>query len=109
MRVLKGIGKLLRGIVSGDILSTFKIGHYLPQIACVVGAITLYIVLGIFIDATLSKVEKNKIRIEELKIELALKTKSYAAQRKLENIEKALKDGGMDIHLPDKPATRIQD
>ena len=109
MSVLKAMGKMLRGIVSGDIMSTFKIGHYLPQIACVVAVFTLYIVLGIFIDATLSNVEKNKIRIEELKIELSLKTKTFSAQRKLENIEKVLKDGGMDLHLPDKPATRIQD
>lgn len=108
MRVLKAIFKGLRGIVSGDILSTFKIGHYLPQIACVVAAVTLYIVIGIFIDATLSQVEKNKRRIEELKIELALKTKTYSSQRKLENIEAALNAGGIDIHLPDKPATRIK-
>lgn len=109
MSVLKTIGKVLQGVVSGDILSTFKIGHYLPQIACVVAVFTLYIVLGIFIDATLSNVEKNKVRIEELKIELALKTKTYSAQRKLENIEKVLQDGGVNLHLPSKPATRIED
>lgn len=109
MGVLKSIGSLLRGIVSGDILATFKIGHYLPQIACVVGAITLYIILGIFIDATLSNVEKNKVRIEELQIELALKTKTYSTQRKLENIEKALQEGGVNLHLPEKPAVRIED
>lgn len=108
MGVFKAIWKMIRRIASGDILSTFKIGHYLPQIGCVVLAITLYIVLGIFIDATLSRVEKNKVRIEELKIERALKTKTYSAQRKLENIEKTLKDGGVDIHIPDKPATRIE-
>ena len=109
MRVLKAIWKMIRGIASGDILSTFRIGHYLPQIFCIVAAATFYMLLGIYIDATLSRVEKNKIRIEELKIELALKTKTYAAQRKLENIEKTLKEGGIDIHLPDKPATRIKD
>ncbi len=109
MRVLKAIWKIIRGIASGDILSTFKIGHFLPQIICIVGAATIYMLLAIYIDATLAKVEKNKVRIEELKIELALKTKTYAAQRKLENIEKTLKEGGIDIHLPDKPATRIKD
>ena len=109
MRVLKAIWKMLRGIVSGDILSTFKIGHYLPQIMCVVAIFTLYIAIGILIDATLSDVEKNKVRIEELKIELALKTKTYSAQRKLENIEKVLQEGGVNIHIPNKPATRIED
>ena len=67
MKLLKAIWKMLRGVVSGDILATFRIGHYLPQIACVVAAVTVYIVLGIFIDATLARVEKNKARIEELK------------------------------------------
>ncbi len=109
MGVLKTIWKMIQRVASGDILSTFRVGHYLPQIFCIVGAATFYMVLGIYIYATLSRVEKNKTRIEELKIELALKTKTYAAQRKLENIEKTLKDGGIDIHLPDKPATRIKD
>ncbi len=71
--------------------------------------VTLYIIIGIFIDATLSSVEKNKRRIEELKVELAIKKRTYSAQRKLETIEAALEAGGIDIHLPDKPATRIED
>ncbi len=109
MGVVNNIWKIARRIISGDILSTFKVGHYIPQISCVVLMLTLSIIIGIFIDATLSNVEKNKQRIEELKIELAVKTRIYSSQRKLENIEATLQSGGIDIHIPDKPATRIKD
>ncbi|MBP5397289.1 MAG: hypothetical protein J6Y32_01450 [Bacteroidales bacterium] len=107
----KILGAIVRGLshlMSGEILADFKVGHYLPQIFCVVVTISLYIVLGIFIDATLSTVEKNKLILEDLKIELSLKTKTYTAQRKLENVERVLRERSTDIGLPKKPATRIE-
>ena len=106
-KVLEAIVRIFRHLMTGDILADFKVGHYLPQITCVVAAISLYIIIGIFIDASLSKVEKNKKLISDLKIELSLKTKIYTSQRKLENVEEALRLGGVDIHLPQKPASRI--
>lgn len=109
MRVLRIIWDWLRGIITGDILGKFKIGHYLPQITCIVAAITLYIVIGIIIDTKLATVEENKKRIEEMTIELALKTKTYSSQFKLETIEGTLERNGIDIHIPKKPAVRIEE
>lgn len=107
-KILSAIVRGLRHLLNGEVLADFKVGHYLPQIFCVVVTISLYIVLGIFIDATLSTVEKNKLTIEDLKIELSLKTKTYTAQRKLENVERVLRECGTEIGLPKKPAKRIE-
>lgn len=109
MKVLSIIWDGFRGVITGDILGKFKVGHYLPQIACVVAAITLYIIIGIVIDTKLATVEENKKRIEEMTIELAFKTKVYSSQFKLETIEGTLERNGIDIHIPKKPAVRIEE
>ena len=108
MKVLRMIWDGFRGIISGDILGKFKVGQYLLQIACIVAAITLYIIIGIGIDTKLATVEENKKRIGEMTIELAVKTKIYSSQFKLETIEGTLERGGIDIHLPKKPAVKIE-
>lgn len=108
MKFFKKTYSIIASIVTGDILANIRVGRYLPQITLAVITIAIYIIIGIAIDATLIKVEDNKIRIEELKIEKSTKTRTYSSQRKLENIEKILKEKNIEIQLPVKPANRIE-
>ena len=64
-------------------------------------------ILNIMVENTMSKVEKNKEILTDLKIYHTEKTVQMAGMRRITKTDKMLENKGSKVTFPTKPATRI--
>lgn len=69
---------------------------------------TMTIWLTLEIEQTMLNEEKNKARLEELKIYHAQKTCELVSLDRLSTVERLLKEKGSKLEIPEKPADRLK-
>lgn len=106
--VWKAIVETLRSIGRGDILLRMRVDKLFPYILYTFTLAWLSIWLSYKVEKTMYRVEVNKERIENLKIDNANKTCEIVSITRISTIEKMLKDAGSEVSTPVRPADRIR-
>lgn len=106
--VLKAFIETLRSIGRGDILLRMRVDKLFPCILYGFVLAWLSIWLSFKVEKTMYRVEVNKEKIENLKIDNANKTCEIVSITRISTVEKMLKEAGSELRTPTKPADRIR-
>ena len=100
--------KILKSIVSGDILLVMGVHRLFPYIlyAFILGWISIW--MSYKAEQTMTLVEANKKELETLKIHHAQKTCEYVGLDRISTIEEMLTEKGSEVRAPEKPADIIK-
>ena len=108
----KAVGKALvetfRSIARGDILLRMRVDKLFPYILYAFALAWLSIWLSYKAEKTMYRVEANKERIENLKIDHANKTCEIVSLTRISTVENMLKESGSSVEAPQKPADIIK-
>lgn len=99
---------LVKALIAGKLMLRLKVDKYFPHILWLMILFFLVIFLGMKVENTLVKVEKNKREINELKIYHAQKTVQLATFGSMAKIEELLESQGSQVTMPEKPANTIE-
>ncbi|MBQ2113026.1 MAG: hypothetical protein II194_07390 [Bacteroidales bacterium] len=99
--------KILKSIISGDILLLMGVHRLFPYILYVfiLGWVSIW--MSYKAEQTMTLVERNKKELETLKIHHAQKTCEYVGLDRISTIEAMLEEKGSDVKAPVKPADII--
>ena len=99
--------KILKSIISGDILLLMGVHRLFPYILYVfiLGWVSIW--MSYKAEQTMTLVERNKKELETLKIHHAQKTCEYVGLDRISTIEVMLEEKGSDVKAPVKPADII--
>lgn len=95
-------------ILHGEFLIRIKCDKYFLHIVYTFFLIWMMIWIGIKVENTLVKVEKNKVTLNDMKIYHAQKTVRMVSLNRITVVDKLLKENGSEVTLPKKPAYRIE-
>lgn len=100
--------KILKSIISGDILLVMGVHRLFPYIlyAFILGWISIW--MSYKAEQTMTLVEANKKELETLKIHHAQKTCEYVGLDRISTIEEMLTEKGSEVKAPVKPADIIR-
>jgi hypothetical protein len=100
--------KVLKSIVSGDILLVMGVHRLFPYIlyAFILGWVSIW--MSYKAEQTMTLVEANKKELETLKIHHAQKTCEYVGLDRISTIEEMLIEKGSEVRAPEKPADIIK-
>lgn len=100
--------KVLKSIVSGDILLVMGVHRLFPYIlyAFILGWVSIW--MSYKAEQTMTMVEANKKELETLKIHHAQKTCEYVGLDRISTIEEMLTEKGSEVRAPEKPADIIK-
>lgn len=100
--------KVLKSIVSGDILLVMGVHRLFPYIlyAFILGWVSIW--MSYKAEQTMTLVEANKKELETLKIHHAQKTCEYVGLDRISTIEEMLTEKGSEVRAPEKPADIIK-
>lgn len=103
------LGATLKNFFSEFLKGTLilRVDKYFPHILYTFALFWLMIILNIFIEGTLSKVEKNREQLAALKIYHSQKIVEMVSLNRVSTVERLLKEKGSDVTLPEKPAAKI--
>ena len=93
-------------ILRGEIV--LKLDPFLPHILVLAVLCTVAIFANLKIDQTLVEREKNRRTLEEAKICYAQKVCQLAEARQINNVSETLSEKGIEVGMPEKPATIIR-
>lgn len=96
--------EVLKAIGYGDILLRLRVDKLLPYILYVFFLSMISILMSYKAEQTMLVREKNKDRIETLKIFKAQKTCEIVSLDRISTVETMLEELGSDIKQPQKPA-----
>ena len=96
--------EVLKAIGYGDILLRLRVDKLLPYILYVFFLSMISIFMSYKAEQTMLVREKNKDRIETLKIFKAQKTCEIVSLDRISTVETMLEELGSDIRQPQKPA-----
>ena len=99
---------IVKSIARGDILLRMRVNKLFPYIlyTFVLGVISIW--LSFRAELTMQKVETNKKKIENLKIEHLEKNCKITTLTRPSEMEKMLKAIGSEVRPPEKPANVIK-
>ncbi|MBO5500072.1 MAG: hypothetical protein J5990_11880 [Bacteroidales bacterium] len=99
--------KILKAIISGDILLLMGVHRLFPYILYVfiLGWVSIW--MSYKAEQTMTLVERNKKELETLKIHHAQKTCEYVGLDRISTIEAMLEEKGSEVKAPVKPADII--
>lgn len=108
MKEKMSVVKVLKSIVSGDILLVMGVHRLFPYIlyAFILGWVSIW--LSYKAEQTMTLVEANKKELETLKIHHAQKTCEYVGLDRISTIEEMLTEKGSEVRAPEKPADIIK-
>ena len=98
----------LRSLAKGKILLKLGVDKLVPFILYTFFLAVVSIWLSYKAEITMQKVEANKKKIENLKIENLDKTCKIISLTRISTVEKMLDESGSDVKAPEKPAYRIK-
>ena len=101
------IVNILKTIGEGEILLRLGVHKALPSILYAFFLCMVSIFLSYKVEQTMAVREKNKAKIETLKIYCAQKTCDIVSLDRISLVENMLKDLGSDLEQPQRPATII--
>ena len=96
-------------ILKGELLLRMRLDKYFIHIAYTFFLIWLIIMSSMMVQNTLAQVEKNRAKVNDLKIFHAQKTVKLVGLGRLNTVEDLLKEQGSEVGLPEKPADRLED
>ena len=99
--------KILKAIISGDILLLMGVHRLFPYILYVLILGWVSIWMSYKAEQTMTLVERNKKELETLKIHHAQKTCEYVGLDRISTIEAMLEEKGSEVKAPVKPADII--
>ena len=102
------IKETIRSFATGKILLKLGFDKLFPFILYTFFLAVVSIWLSYKAEITMQKVEENKKRIENLKIENLDKTCKIISLTRISKIEKMLDESGSEVKAPKKPAYRIK-
>lgn len=86
-----------------------RLDKYFIHIAYTFFLIWLIIMSSMMVQNTLAQVEKNRAKVNDLKIFHAQKTVKLVGLGRLNTVEDLLREQGSEVGLPEKPADRLED
>lgn len=98
----------LKSIGRGDILLRMQVHKLFPYILYTFALAWLSIWLSYKVEKTMYRVEVNKEKIENLKIDNANKTCEIVSLTRISTVERMLEETGSELKAPEKPAYRIR-
>lgn len=98
----------IKAIGHGDILLRLRVDKFLPCILYIFLLSMISIFMSYKVEQTMLIREKNKTRIEALKIFKAQKTCEIVSLDRISTVEAMLEELGSDIKQPEKPADRLK-
>jgi hypothetical protein len=108
MKEKMSVVKVLKSIISGDILLVMGVHRLFPYIlyAFILGWVSIW--MSYKAEQTMALVEANKKELETLKIHHAQKTCEYVGLDRISTIEEMLTEKGSEVRAPEKPADIIK-
>lgn len=108
MKDKMSVVKVLKSIISGDILLVMGVHRLFPYIlyAFILGWVSIW--MSYKAEQTMTLVEANKKELETLKIHHAQKTCEYVGLDRISTIEEMLTEKGSEVRAPEKPADIIK-
>ena len=97
----------LNAFFRGELLMRLGFDRFFLHIVYTFGLFWAMILMDMMIENTLSKVEKNKDILNELKIYHTEKTVQIVSMDRITTINRMLEDKGSQASFPEKPAMRI--
>lgn len=105
MNIGKTIIDFTMALLGGSLLVKTK--KYFPHILYTFVVIWLTILFKIVVENTLSKVENNREKLEELKIYHTEKKLKLVSLDRLTHADEMLKERGSAVTIPDQPAATL--
>ena len=106
--ILGKIWEVLKAIRDAKFLMRLRIDKYFHHVIYTFFLVWMMIWMGIKIQDTLVKVEKNEERLNDLKIYYSQKTVELSSIRRISVIEDLLRKQGSEVTFPEQPATVIK-
>jgi len=104
--VRKITANLFKSVLRGDIV--LKLDRFLPHIIVTMVLCIVCIYASLKIDETMVAREKNRRVLEETKICYSQKVCKLAEMRQVNNVVELLAEEGIEVSMPQKPATIIK-
>ena len=98
----------IKAIGHGDILLRLRVDKFLPCILYIFLLSMISIFMSYKVEQTMLIREKNKTKIENLKIFKAQKTCEIVSLDRISTVESMLEELGSEIKQPEKPADRLK-
>ena len=95
-------------ILKGRLLITLKIERYSVHIIYTFFLFWVSIYLGMKIEKTMTRVEENRRRLEDIEIFRAHKQVELTRLQRMSTVQEMLEAKGSSVGIPEKPAERIK-
>ena len=95
-------------IVQGQFLLRLKVDKVFLQVAWTFFLFAMFILFGLGVDVTLSKVERNKKELQELEILHTQKRYELITLNRRSTVSQLLRENGSPVAEPEKPAATLQ-
>jgi hypothetical protein len=107
-KIGEGLKESTKAIWKGEFILRLRADKFFLHIlyAFLLAGITIYI--GLMVDKTLTKVEKNKDVIRELEVEHAQKTGELVRLQNISTTLESLRKLDSEVGMPEKPATIVK-
>lgn len=107
-KIGEGLREIAKAIWKGELVLRLRAHKFILHIlyAFLLAGITIYI--GLMVDKTLTKVEKNKDVIRELEVEHAQKTGELVRLQNISTTLESLRKLDSEVGMPEKPATIVK-
>ena len=99
----------MMAILKGELLLRMRLDKYFIHIAYTFFLIWLIIMSSMMVQNTLAQVEKNRAKVNDLKIFHAQKTVKLVGLGRLNTVEDLLREQGSEVRHTKKPADRLED
>jgi len=101
------IRNTVMALVRGDLIMTLRLDKYFPHIVYTFALMFITILVGLLIQNTMVKVEKNKEILTDMKIYHAQKTVQLVGLNRMSTVDDLLKSKGSTVTMPEQPAAKI--
>ena len=108
MSVWKSFRNILRALRNGEFLLRIRADKYYMHIMYLFVLMWMTILLSLQVDKTLSKAGDNQAAIDQLRIHYAEREAALVKLHSASAAEARLKQLGVDLSLPQEPATVIK-
>lgn len=110
-RILSNVGKWLGNAflaaLQGEFLLRLHVNKLFIHIVYTFFLFWVSIWLSMRVEKTLTKVEDNRVILEDMKIYHSQKTVELVSLGRMSTVQRLLEESGSDVGLPEEPADRI--
>lgn len=99
---------VLKSILKGEFIHKLNVGLFFPQIAYTFFLFTMFILLSLLVDNTLTIMENKKDELNDLKIVKTQKTYELVRLNRRSTVSTLLLESGSEVKEPEKPAIVLE-